>query len=159
MDLNQLYSDHQAAHMRASSSVSAADRDICLDDAADLAATIGQFQQSLGAAAALAWTAKASQRAVERRLGEAAARGARRPAQASIPNGEGFRRQKEMTHLSLLVLGREAGLAFMNDAYACLGGRPIDLVEESSENVPMIEALLRQAAEFETARKPMQQAC
>ncbi len=159
MDLNQLYSDHQVAHMRASSAISGADRDVCLDDAASLAARIGAFQQSLGAAAALAWTAKASQRALDLRAEKAVSQGAACPAPHAVRDGEGLRRQKRMTHLALLVLGRDAGLAFMNNADACLGGRPLDLVEDNSDNVPMVEELLRQLAKFETIGEPMQHAC
>ncbi|NNC53201.1 MAG: hypothetical protein HKO08_09215 [Erythrobacter sp.] len=159
MDLNQLYSDHQAAQMRAGSAIPGADRDVYLDDAASLAARIGEFQQSLGAAAAFAWTAKASQRALELRVDKCAPLGAACPSEQTVHDGEGLRRQKEMTHLALLVLGRDAGLAFMNNADACLGGRPLDLVDDNSDNVPMVEELLRKMAKFETMAKPMQPAC
>ena len=65
MDLNRLYSDHQAARMRADTAISEGFRDRCLSDAARLAGEIAQFQISLGAAAALAWTAKASKEALQ----------------------------------------------------------------------------------------------
>ena len=64
MDLNQLYFDHQAAEIRADGAISDGFRDRCLSDAARLAGEIADFQTSLGAAAALAWTAKASRDAL-----------------------------------------------------------------------------------------------
>ena len=71
LDLNQLYSDHQAARMRADSAVSDGFRDDCLSDAARLAGEIAKFQTSLGAAAALAWTAKATKDALHAGLNRA----------------------------------------------------------------------------------------
>lgn len=75
MDLNRLYSDHQAARMRADTAISDGFRDQCLTDAARLAGEIAKFQISLGAAAALAWTARASKDALEVRLSPVSAVG------------------------------------------------------------------------------------
>ncbi len=75
MDLNKLYSDHQAAQMRAETAISDGFRDRCLSDAARLADEIAQFQTTLGAAAALAWTARASKDALLASLNSARAAG------------------------------------------------------------------------------------
>ena len=52
------------------------------------------------------------------------------------------RRQGEVTRLAMLVLGREAAIAFMNEDNSSLGGRPIDLAVASEDGRRQIEAEL-----------------
>jgi uncharacterized protein (DUF2384 family) len=50
------------------------------------------------------------------------------------------RRQGEITRLALLLLGRDAAIAFLNSAHAGLGGRPLDLATASDEGRNSVEA-------------------
>jgi hypothetical protein len=50
------------------------------------------------------------------------------------------RRQGEITRLALLLLGRDAAIAFLNSAHAGLGGRPLDLATASDEGRNRVEA-------------------
>lgn len=60
MDLNRLYREHQSALLKADEAISFAANALHLERAAELASTIGQIQQRMGAAAAASWTALAA---------------------------------------------------------------------------------------------------
>ena len=58
MDLNQKYAEHQLAVMLAAAATSPVSRKRHLEEAADIAGQIGDFQSRLGAAASCAWSAR-----------------------------------------------------------------------------------------------------
>lgn len=51
-------------------------------------------------------------------------------------------RQGHITNLALVVLGREAAIAFLNAPNDALGARPLDLAMASSEGCGRVEAEL-----------------
>jgi hypothetical protein len=57
MDLNQKYSDHQKAVLKASAAPDQIMRGLHLDRASLIAEEIAQYQRGLGAAASCAWSA------------------------------------------------------------------------------------------------------
>ncbi len=61
-------------------------------------------------------------------------------------NPAAARRQGDTTKLAMVLLGREAAIAFMNDDNAALGGRPIDLVIESDKGRALVESELSKSS-------------